>query len=243
MPFLRQPWLQPIYVDSFSCKPQKCVSSNAGIFLVLITPLYKFRIIWQCSKHYNNQDSKNLDKAIWEGLRVQPWNHTYLLGEFVNRWASSLLTVLVCVLQNRVTLVCKVSVKRTPGHILFGSSINVQLVVWWHFWQMVVMSRETVCLMGSGTQQASDWCLGRGPGCENHPAGVPLDVLCSSAWRPRIPGFLLSSQQGVKRGGSPTSICWAFAMWFFGVQNHSWKLSKTRRSNQSKDRFPWWLCW
>ena len=33
-------------------------------FLVLITPLYKFGIIWQCSKHYDNQDSKNLDKAI-----------------------------------------------------------------------------------------------------------------------------------------------------------------------------------
>ena len=137
----------------------------------------------------------------------------------------------------------KVSFKCTPGHILFRSSINVQLIVWQHFWQMVVMSGGTVCLMGNGTLQTSDQCLGWGLGCENHPAGVPPDVLCSSAWRPRSLGCLLRSQQGVERRGSPTSICWAFAMWFFGVQNNSWKLSKTRRSNQSKDWLSWWLSW
>ena len=43
MPFLRQPRLQPIYVDSFSCKPQKCVSSNAGIFFSINHPFVQIR--------------------------------------------------------------------------------------------------------------------------------------------------------------------------------------------------------
>ena len=55
MPFLGQPRLWPVYLDSFCFKPLECVSSNESIFfLVLITTLYKSGIIRQCNKHYNN---------------------------------------------------------------------------------------------------------------------------------------------------------------------------------------------
>lgn len=127
---------------------------------------------------------------------------------------------------------------------MFFQKLNyLLLVVWQHFWQMVIVGVGSGCLIDSRTQRAFNRCLEEGTpgvrGASRRCQDSPRSVMYWLARSPRGPDFFLLNgvhfQQGVEGGKSfkkcLLSIYPVLKQWFFTGLNalHAWKLLKTAK--------------